>query len=268
MRLTPALASLPRKHGQFRVAQGVQSQRSVGTMHMRQNIMLVGLLCALLHGRARAEDVPVQGDEITLEDLLPALRGTELGTIAVAKAPAPGESALVRSSDVRAALRKQGRDTRGLAIPRSVRVVRRARTLAVDELENLVRAELAPKLAPCDVARLSSLAPVRIAEGEFDIQVETAPRVNSGRVHAAITVLQGSRAQRMSAQVELSCPPPVVSAGANVRLVVVSGPVRVSAPGVAHQPGRVGDEIRVTNQISKKGLRGRVLDAQTVEVLP
>ena len=43
--------------------------------------------------------------------------------------------------------------------------------------------------------------------------------------------------------------------------------VDVCAPGVANQPGRVGDEIRVTNSMSKKSLIGRVLDAQSVEVV-
>jgi flagella basal body P-ring formation protein FlgA len=53
----------------------------------------------------------------------------------------------------------------------------------------------------------------------------------------------------------------------SVTVVSVSGPVRVSAPATAHQAGRVGDEVRVTNQVTKKQLRARVLDAQTVEVL-
>jgi flagella basal body P-ring formation protein FlgA len=53
----------------------------------------------------------------------------------------------------------------------------------------------------------------------------------------------------------------------SVKLVSVQGPVRVSAPATAHQAGRLGDEISVTNQITKKQLRARVIDAQTVEVL-
>jgi flagella basal body P-ring formation protein FlgA len=54
----------------------------------------------------------------------------------------------------------------------------------------------------------------------------------------------------------------------SVKLVAIQGPVRVSAPATAHQAGRVGDEVRVTNQVTKKQLRARVIDAQTVEVLP
>ena len=55
--------------------------------------------------------------------------------------------------------------------------------------------------------------------------------------------------------------------GAEVRLILNSGAVHVSAPGVAHQAGRVGDEIRVTNSLSKKSLMARVIDANSAEVI-
>ena len=83
-----------------------------------------------------------------------------------------------------------------------------------------------------------------------------------------VTLTQGERSQRISAQVDLSCPEPVIQPGASVRAVYATGMVRVSTTATAHQAGRVGDEIRITNQATKKQLRARVIDAQTVEVLP
>ena len=68
-------------------------------------------------------------------------------------------------------------------------------------------------------------------------------------------------------QLTLGCPEPVIVSGAQIRLVINNGSVHVSAPGTAHQPGRVGDEIRVTNQLSKKSLLARVIDAQSAEVI-
>ena len=57
-----------------------------------------------------------------------------------------------------------------------------------------------------------------------------------------VTLRQGERTQRISLQAMLTCPEPVVQPGSVVRLVVNHGAVHVSAPGVANQAGRVGDE--------------------------
>jgi hypothetical protein len=109
---------------------------------------------------------------------------------------------------------------------------------------------------------------VSVGGGDYEVQTTVTPRRDSGRAPLAITVTQGERSQRISAQAELSCPEPVIQPGMSVKLVAIQGPVRVSASATAHQAGRVGDEVRVTNQVTKKQLRARVIDAQTVEVLP
>jgi hypothetical protein len=109
---------------------------------------------------------------------------------------------------------------------------------------------------------------VNVGGGDYEVEASIPPRRDSGRAPLTIVVKQGERTQRISAQAELSCPEPVIQPGMTVRLVSVQGPVRVSAPATAHQSGRVGDEVRVTNQVTKKQLRARVIDAQTVEVLP
>ena len=223
---------------------------------------------ALAQGRARADDIAIESERVTLAMILPALEGTELGALDLAAAPLPGESRVIRASDVKAKLRESGRDARGLAIPRSVRVVRHARSLDASQLDELARRALAPRVAPCNVEQLSVLPPMTLAAGEFELEAEALPRKASGRTNVVISLRQGERTQRLSLQAVLSCPEPVIMPGAQVKLIVIAGAVHVSAPGIAHQAGRVGDEIRVTNQITKKSLKARVLDAQSVEVIP
>jgi hypothetical protein len=232
-----------------------------------KTICATALLLALPY-TVRAEDaVNVDGDRVTLAMIVPALNGTELGALDLAAAPAPGESTVIRASDVKAKLKESGRDARGLLIPKSVRLVRKKRTLEAKELDALIKTALAPRVAPCNVEELSALTPVTLGEGEFELEAEAMPRKQSGRTNASVTLIQGERKTRINLQAVLSCPEPVIQPGAQIRLVVNRGPVHVSAPGVANQPGRVGDEIRVTNSTSKKALIGRVIDAQSVEVV-
>lgn len=230
--------------------------------------MCATVLLVALPYTARADDaVNVEGDRVTLAMIVPALSGTELGDLELAPAPPPGETSVIRASDVKAKLKESGRDPRGLLIPKSVRLVRKKRTLEAKELDALVKAALAPRVAPCNVEEISQLSPVTLGEGEFQVDAEAMPRKQSGRSNASVTLTQGERKQRINLQAVLSCPEPVIHPGAQIRLVVIRGAVHVSAPGVANQPGRVGDEIRVTNSASKKALIGRVIDAQSVEVV-
>jgi hypothetical protein len=227
--------------------------------------VLVSSLSLAAH--ASAEELAVEGETVELAMIVPVLAGTELGSMVVADAPLPGESRVVRASDIKALLKARGADARGLSLPRSVRLVRRARSVNEAELSKRVHEAVASQIAPCQVASLSSLPTVSLGAGEYEVITQTSARRNNGRSPLVITLKQGERSQRISAQLEVSCPAPVIQPGANVRLVVIQGAVRVSAPAVAHQPGRVGDEIRVTNQVTKRQMRGRVLDGQTVEVV-
>jgi hypothetical protein len=217
---------------------------------------------------ASADDLTVEGEQVQLFAMLPALEGTELGELVIADAPLPGESRVLRASDIRAVLKAHGRDARGLDLPRSVRLVRRARSISQNELSGRVREAVAAQVAPCTVQSISTLPSVTLGGGDYEVETEAGARRNSGRVPVVVLLKQGERSQRFSAQVELSCPEPVIQPGASVRAVYASGAVRVSTQATAHQAGRVGDEIRVTNLTTKKQLRARVIDAQTVEVLP
>lgn len=229
--------------------------------------MFLGIHVGYPATRAHADAVFVSADTITLATILPALSGSDLGDLSIAKAPLPGETSVVHGSDIRAKLIQAGLDARGLAIPRSTRVSRRAQTVSADMLRERVTNALAPLVAPCNVGTLSSFAPITLGDGEFELSVDTTPRRMSGRSTFTMTLRQGTQSQVLHGQVEMSCPPPVVMPGATVRLTVRSGAVKVSALATAAQPGRVGDEIRVTNQLNRQSYRARVLDAENVELL-
>ena len=58
----------------------------------------------------------------------------------------------------------------------------------------------------------------------------------------------------------------LVRRGAQVVLLYETGSLHVEAPGIAHEPGKIGDVIQVKNPASGKLLRGVVIDARSVRV--
>ena len=60
--------------------------------------------------------------------------------------------------------------------------------------------------------------------------------------------------------------PPVIKRGQRVLIVAESDTLKVTAPGVAKEDGRIGELIKVQNLLSKKVVIGKVVDAQTVKV--
>jgi len=59
----------------------------------------------------------------------------------------------------------------------------------------------------------------------------------------------------------------VVSRGAQVVLVAAQGGLRITTPGIAKEDGGAGEIVRVVNSASGKVVNGRVVDAETVEVM-
>lgn len=63
-------------------------------------------------------------------------------------------------------------------------------------------------------------------------------------------------------------PVPDVEAGREVTIVYVNGLCQVSTPGIALQPGRAGDYVRVKNKSSSKIIYARIVDSKVVAVDP
>ena len=60
--------------------------------------------------------------------------------------------------------------------------------------------------------------------------------------------------------------PVAVEVGTPVNLLVDMNGIQVKAEGIAMQKGRIGAYIRVKNARSGKFLRGKVIDAHTVQI--
>ncbi|HJL19619.1 MAG TPA: flagella basal body P-ring formation protein FlgA [Sandaracinaceae bacterium LLY-WYZ-13_1] len=225
-------------------------------------LVVAALVLALLGPAAAAAQSAVH-----LSEVVPALGGTELGALEVGPAPPPGGTRVIRRSDVLRALREAGRDPRGLAIPRATRIRREARALDGDRIEALSRDAVVEALAPCRLEELTVRGDATVAAGPLEVTAEgQAPR-RSGAASVMVILSAGGREVRVPAQARVRCPAPVVRPGRRVRLRVRFGAVIASAPGVARQPGRVGEVIRVQNLQTRASLRARVIDAETVEVV-
>ncbi len=60
--------------------------------------------------------------------------------------------------------------------------------------------------------------------------------------------------------------PPVIRRGERVTIVAESNTLKITAPGIAKQDGRIGETIRVQNILSKKIITGSVINDHTVKV--
>lgn len=206
-------------------------------------------------------------DRVTVAEVLPLLRGSAAGEVDLGPAPLPGGERVVRAREVRSALEAAGHDARGVQIPVSTKIRREAQAMDRSAIVDLVRPELNRAFFPCIVTEVQ--APPRITLATGDVVVEAtgrAPRT-SGHAAASVVLRAGGRDTRLSIVADVECPAPVVSPGGRVQIVAIYGRVRASAPGTAIESGRVGDDIRVTNSLTRTTLRGRVVDANTVEVL-
>lgn len=217
---------------------------------------------------AQAPDGATEPDSVRLEEIVPALVGSELGATRVGPAPAPGTERRVTRDEVLRALAAAGRDARGLVIPRSVSVRRSLRTLDAATIDALLRPAVARALAPCELVDLRGPTRLELGTSPPEIEPDIAlPLRESGSVSGMVRIREAGREQRIAVRATVRCPAPAVSAGARVQVIVRVGPVLASASGVARQPGRVGDVIRVTNEATRAALLARVVDGETVEVV-
>jgi len=216
-----------------------------------------------------AEAAPVpSGDRIRLSEIVPALAGTELGAIDLGAAPPPGASRTIRRAEVVATLSRLGRSADGLVLPREARIARRAVRLSGEEIAARSRTAIEEALSPCQVESVTVSTTATLGEGELEVDVTGPARPNDGPSLVMLDLRTPGGTTHVSARVELRCPDPVVSSGAEVTVIVRAGNVRVSAMGVSRQAGRVGDEVRVRVERTGTLVTARVIDASTVEVRP
>jgi hypothetical protein len=208
-------------------------------------------------------------DRVLLQEVMPELSGTPLGAVDVVSAPPPGSSVTVRRSEVLRALAQAGlsESAKSLSIPRSVRVSRALANVSREVFAAEALAAVTEATTPCDLREARYPTEVRLASGPRNFRAEFPGGLRSGTLTGGVFVESGGRTVRVPVVVSLSCPPPEISAGAQVTAVAVVGPVRATAPAEARQPGRRGEIIRITNRATGASLRARVVDGRTVEVV-
>ena len=208
-------------------------------------------------------------DRIRLEEIVPALAGSPLGATPVADAPPLGRRRVVTRGQVLAALGEAGVSARGLAIPARTTITRAVRRLEADDLRTRALPVVAATLSPCAVDELRLAGRADLPPGEITLRAEMRrPSLTGTSASGFVFVSVGRVERRIAARARLRCPPPVIAPGRRVRVVITVGRIRATAPAVARQAGRVGDVVRLQNAATGALLRGRVIDADTVELLP
>ncbi|MEM6960599.1 MAG: flagella basal body P-ring formation protein FlgA [Myxococcota bacterium] len=206
-------------------------------------------------------------DRITLDEVIPALSGTELGALELGIAPPVGSSRIVRRSEVLAALRRADRNARGLAIPTATRIERQAQELNAERFAEMVQPSVQRAIQPCEVRAIHGPARLTIAASGLDIRAEAQPPRRSGSTGAVVVFRSNGREKRVPIRADVRCPPPIIEPGNRVQVVVQVGAVRATAPGEARQPGRVGEIIVVRTGPTNTQLQAKILDGQQVEVV-
>lgn len=208
-------------------------------------------------------------DRILLEEVIPSLAGTPLGAVEVAPAPPPGSSTTIHRADVERALSQAGlrESLKAKDIPKSVKVHREAVKLTRDDLLVQTHESLTAAVTPCDLGDVRYPSEVRIPSGPRAFRVEFNG-LRSGSVTGAVYIETAGRETRVPVIASLVCPPPEVKPGTQLTAIAQVGPVKASAPAEARQSGRVGEIIRVTNRATGASLRGRIVNAHTVEIVP
>ena len=226
---------------------------------------------AALRGSASGDalDADAGTDRIRLEEIVPALAGSPLGATPIAEAPPLGRRRTVTRAQVLAALAAADVSARGLAIPARTTGERAVRRLDAEELRTRALPVVAAALAPCAIDELRLAGRADLPPGEIVLRAEMRrPTLTGTSASGFVHVTSGNVTRRIAARARLRCPPPVIAPGRQVRAIITVGRIRATAPAIARQAGRVGDVVRLQNAATGAALRGRVLDADTVELLP
>ncbi len=243
----------------------VNSSRS--NLSRRRAIFCAAALSVLTILSLQAPTAAADEGDILLSEIVPLLAGSPAGDLVVAEAPPPGSERLVRRSEVLAALREAGLDARGIAIPRVTRIRRDPTILEGEDLQARAMPAIREALAPCEAQSVRLPRRVTLPPGEISIDVDARVPQRTGSASGVAVFSAGTVNRRLPFSARVTCPPPAVSPGSRIRLVVRIGNVTATAPGEANQAGRIGDIIRVRNLSTRRALRARVIDGHNAEVL-
>ena len=111
------------------------------------------------------------------------------------------------------------------------------------------------------------------SEGRLQTHVALPDALAPGRNDVSVTFIGASK-QRFSAQVQMDLEATVgakaavvMARGAEVKIIVRSENVTVQAAAIAQESAGLGESVQVLPSGGSRVIRGRVLDARTVEVM-
>lgn len=147
------------------------------------------------------------------------------------------------------------------------------RRVAAEELEPLARAAISAKLsAGIELKSVHLPALVNMGAGELQVALAAPLPLRPGRHSVALLVSVGSeRPVHLAAIAEITSSHVAGSAiarGTNVRIVVRLPGIVVSTRGTAQASVLVGEVVQVLADGGRKVLTGRLVDGETVEVVP
>lgn len=215
------------------------------------------------------ETASVQGAELLLGEIAeisgPLDLAAELAKVSAGTSPQPGSSRRLSRGQIQVRLRQAGIDPKLVEFQgaETVQVFRTAAASAssgAQQEAGIYQVVVAAR----DLKRGEVLS-------REDLRVEER-ELKSGPAEArSLEDFVGLRTTRIvpegTAITELHVEAvPIIEKGAAVTILVHTGTLSVSAPGVARQSGGLGDVIEVENTLSKQRVSGEIIDAQTVQV--
>ncbi len=218
----------------------------------------------------RIKQVWVVGPRVTLATVLAGR--TDLQSVDLGVAPAPGGSRVVTRDDMLRALRAQqdegAPEVAPKDLPRAVRLIRKMTTLTPASLEQITRTALA-KTLPSGFKVTSVRAPrsVKVAEGWGGVTVSLPkpPRREGTWSTTAMLNLGGGNAPvaRVAVPVQLTistaAAKPDVARGAALMLVVQRGTVEVRVRGFAGADADLGEVFPVQLRPSGRVVRAKLV---------
>lgn len=234
-------------------------------------LAMASLASAVAQGEAEAVvHLEVSAARVTLGDLVPEMpapwREVDLGP-----APAPLQRRDIGAAEVAERVRRARLGEAPLAVPARARLRRTGTSISAPELQDLVRPGVLARLpAQAKLRSLSVANGVVVGGGHVEVEVAApAPREGRQSVMARLRSADGVVAV-VPALLDVELPRTRVEVrierGQDVRVVVTAGSVVVRAMGVAQAAAALGESITVLPETGGRVLRGRVVDAQTVEV--
>ena len=230
------------------------------------------MLCTLAAATGFA-DVELQSDRITLGDVV-ARMPEPWASLDLGAAPPPMQSRWVLAQQVHSAIAAAHLTRPPLVVPKRVRVTRSGQVFSAPTLRPLILEQVQQSLpAQAIIRSLVIHSGAVMPEGPVSLRVAWSTPAHAGRqMVMAHLETDGDAHSMVPVTLDLHVPQvratAMIARGAPVHAVLSVGNVTVQQTAVAQSPGALGEVITLLPEGGTRMLRGRILDAQTVEVQP